>query len=157
MVEKYHDKAKSTGAIIVPEIGVESSPADMMTYAVARYVKEKLSMPTREVILTTHVIKMGASGGTLATIRELFEQYSLPQIARAAAPNATCPIALPKYSPTGWLQTLLGIRSVPDLGTLTTSIQAASDVPIVYRSWGLLTQGGDSYGPNFKFSPHMVR
>ena len=44
-------------------------------------------------------------------------------------------------------------------GTQTTSIQGYADTPIVYRSWGLLTSEdlkGESYGPNFKFSPHFT-
>lgn len=49
---------------------------------------------------------------------------------------------------------LLGVRSVPDLGTLATSITAGPNVAIVYRSWGLLDRG-DFYGQNFKYNEYM--
>jgi hypothetical protein len=52
-----------------------------------------------------------------------------------------------------WITKLLGVRVVPDLGILTTSIGASTDQPIVQRSWGLL--GGNSfYGPNFRFAEY---
>lgn len=128
----------------------------MITYALSNYIKSRLNSTVREIILTTHEMKMGASGGTLATVRELFNQYSVFELARASAPQATCPVSLPKYEARGMLERLFGYRSVAGLGTLTSSIQAASDIPIVYRSWGLLTLAGQSYGPNFRFKPYMV-
>lgn len=128
----------------------------MMTYALTRFIKNKLQTTTREVILTTYILKMSASGGTLSTVREIFNHYSLLDLVKSGSPSATCPVALPKHPSPGILQRLLGIRTVPDLGTLTTSIQASADTPIIYRSWGLHLLGGESYGPNFSFSPHMV-
>lgn len=175
---KYHDVARRNKAIvrkyvyfsyhslfcrfisdvtaqIIPEIGLESTPADMLTFAVVKYLQAALGMATKEIILTTHSMRMDLSGGTYATVMSIFEVYSLLELARASTPSATCPIQLPKFAPRGVLQTVLGVRSVPHLGTLTTALQGASDTPIVYRSWGLLSQSGDSYGPNFKFSPFM--
>jgi hypothetical protein len=49
---------------------------------------------------------------------------------------------------------IFGVRVVPDLGTLTTSLGRVSDTPIVERSWGLLG-GADFYGPNFTFSEFL--
>lgn len=43
---------------------------------------------------------------------------------------------------------ILGLRTVPDLGTLTTSLIAAVDVPVVHRS-SSLTPG--FYGSRFRF------
>lgn len=156
MVDKYHNIAKTTGAIIIPEIGVESAPADMLTFAVSNFVRERLGAPTREVVMTTHEMKMAPSGGTLSTVRSIFDVYSLSYLAKSGAPNATSPISVPKHTRPGILQMLFGYHFVPELGVLSTSIQAASDVPIVYRSWGLLTQGGAGYGGNFRFSPFVV-
>ncbi|KAG9831427.1 hypothetical protein KCU77_g13162, partial [Aureobasidium melanogenum] len=47
-----------------------------------------------------------------------------------------------------------GVRQVRDLGTLSTSIQGATDATIVHRSWGLF-ENGNFYGPKFRFSPYM--
>jgi hypothetical protein len=49
---------------------------------------------------------------------------------------------------------IFGVRVVPDLGILTTSMGRVSDIPIVQRSWGLLG-GADFYGPNFRFSEFL--
>jgi len=49
---------------------------------------------------------------------------------------------------------IFGVRVVPDLGILTTSMGRVSDIPIVQRSWGLLG-GADFYGPNFWFSEFL--
>ena len=70
-------------------------------------------------------------------------------------PLALCPAPPPKREPaSSLLSKLLGWRQVPDLGILTYSPQAASDIGIVYRSWGLF-DSGSMYGPNFTFSEFM--
>jgi hypothetical protein len=48
----------------------------------------------------------------------------------------------------------LGPRFVPDLGTLSSSLQAFSDIPIVQRSWGILG-GSKFYGPKFHVEQYM--
>ena len=81
--------------------------------------------------------------------------YPLKTIGATGAPFALSPIPGPdtRY-PKSWLTRLSGIRVVPDLGVLTTSIGGMADEPIVQRSWGLL--GGDKfYGPNFHISIYM--
>ena len=67
------------------------------------------------------------------------------------APYALSPIPAPKNrSHVSWITRLFGIRSVPDLGILTTSISGGMDTPTVQRSWGML-----GYGPNFQFAEYM--
>lgn len=50
---------------------------------------------------------------------------------------------------------LTGLRTVPHLGKLTTFLAADTDRAIIGRTWGLLSQGPEAYGPNFNFSEHM--
>lgn len=55
---------------------------------------------------------------------------------------------------------LTGLRTVPNLGLLTTFLAADTDSAIIGRTWGLLSQAGgakgsEAYGPNFRFSEHM--
>jgi hypothetical protein len=94
------------------------------------------------------------SGGTLNTVFTLLDVYSIKQLGAASAPYALSPIPGPKIKNTkSWITKLFGVRVVPDLGILTTSIGASADQPIVQRSWGLL--GGNSfYGPNFRFGEY---
>lgn len=51
------------------------------------------------------------------------------------------------------MQKLFGSRTVPDLGTVTTSIAALTDASTVERTWGLLSvtpsRKDEFYGPNF--------
>ena len=66
-------------------------------------------------------------------------------------PYAISPVPGPKLpDTTPWTTKLLGIRSVKDLGILTTLLSATSDAAIVYRSWGLL-----SYGPRFQYHEYL--
>jgi len=91
------------------------------------------------------------SGGTANTAITLVEAYPLKFLAEAMKPYALSPVPPPKKSPSESLLTkLLGWRRIPDLGILTDSPQAGSDIPIVNRSWGLFTNG-DFYGQNFSF------
>ncbi len=95
------------------------------------------------------------SGGTLATILNLFDHYSLREFAKAASPWALSPVPGPKSSKWPPFTTrLLGVRSHPDLGTLTTFIAAPGDIAIVQRTWGL-QDSGRYYGPKFHFSEYM--
>ncbi len=43
---------------------------------------------------------------------------------------------------------------MPDLGTLTDSLQGPADIPIVYRSWGLI-DSGNFYGPHFHLTAYQ--
>lgn len=71
------------------------------------------------------------------------------------SPYGLSPIPGPKIQERrGLAERFLGVRSVPDLGTLTTSIASTSDAPIVQRTWGLLG-GSSAYGPKFQFKEFM--
>jgi len=79
------------------------------------------------------------------------ENFSLKEIKESLTPYAISPVPGPKLpDTTPWTTKLLGIRSVKDLGILTTLLSATSDAAIVYRSWGLL-----SYGPRFQYHEYL--
>lgn len=54
---------------------------------------------------------------------------------------------------------IFGVRSVPNLGLLTTSIAGTTDVAVVERTWGLLSETPsrkeEFYGPNFVWQERM--
>jgi hypothetical protein len=102
------------------------------------------------------------SGGTLASLLAFFDAFTLKEIADAFKPYALSPVPNPNATSQRLpLKTrLTGLRTVPNLGTLTTFLAADSDGAIVGRTWGLLSQAGgakgaEAYGPNFHFSEHM--
>ena len=155
MIEKYHEIAKANHAIIIPEIGIESAPSDLLAFALVKVIRKELSVGTKEVIASVHDIKGTPSGGTLATILGIMDHYSLQQIEKSSGSWATSPIPGPMtQSSRSWVSNFLGTRSVPELGTLTTSISAAPNIAVVQRSWGLL-DGGKLYGANFQYSEYM--
>lgn len=155
MIEKYDEMAKANHAIIIPEIGIESAPSDLLAFALVNLIRQELSMGTKEVVVSIHDFKGTASGGTLATILTILDHYSLKQIGKSHAPWTTSPIPGPKpQSSQSWVSRILGIRSVPCLGTLTTSVSAGPNIAVVQRSWGLL-DGGKLYGTNFQYYEYM--
>ena len=155
MIQKFHDVAKASGAILIPQIGLESAPSDLIAWSLTTLIKTQFSVGTKEVIASVHEMHSQPSGGTLATIVGIMDHYSLRELAKASAPWALSPLAGPKSSLAVPLATrLLGVRKQPQLGTLTTSIGAGPNVAIVQRTWGLLG-GSKSYGPNFQYHEYM--
>ena len=157
MIKKYHKTAKANGAIIIPQVGVESSPSDLLTWALVKEIRERFSTGTREVIGSLHEMKGAPSGGTLATVLSLIDKYTSAQIINATSGNwSSSPIKrIPPKSSTPLTSKLFGVRRVPRLGILTSSINAGPDIATVQRSWGLL-DGGSFYGPNFQYHEYMT-
>ncbi|KAJ5098040.1 hypothetical protein N7532_005041 [Penicillium argentinense] len=150
MVDKYHEKAKSNGSIIIHSVGVESAPADMLAWALVKRVREDISCNTREIYSCIKEMKSsGASGGTLNTIISIFDWLPTSQLLKFAGPFTLAasppPNDLPRET---FFQKLLGVRSIRDLGTLTTSPNGMADMAIVYRSSSLMPE---FYGKRFAF------
>ncbi|KAI9773569.1 MAG: hypothetical protein M1840_006843 [Geoglossum simile] len=151
MIGKYELEAEASGAIIIPQCGIESGPADLISWVLVNLVREKLSKGTKEVIVSIVGMDGGFSGGTLATLFTSLETYSLKELAEASKPWALSPVEGAKY---GRSTSLMGLRIVPDLGTLVTSPIATTDRSVVHRTWGLL-DGGKAYGMNFRYSEYV--
>ncbi|KAH1321116.1 hypothetical protein KXV38_008569 [Aspergillus fumigatus] len=139
IIEKYHDVAKSNGAIIIPSVGVESAPADILAWSVVKRVREDLSSDTKEVIGAIEEMKSsGPSGGTLNTVLTIFDSLFLLRHPQIHGPLRFGRLRVPQEC----------VRSVRDLGTLTTSPSAMADITIVHRSSTLMPE---FYGPLFYF------
>ncbi|KAI9851220.1 MAG: hypothetical protein M1838_004232 [Thelocarpon superellum] len=152
IIQDYHEQAKATGAIMIPQIGIESAPADLMTWTLVTALREKYSITTEEVIFTIHRIRGEFSGGTAATVLSILDVYSAKQLARSFAPWAFSPVPGVAYKDPG---AIVGVRHVPELGTLTTSPNGRTDRTIVERSWGLMGQGS-VYGPRFHYHGYIT-
>ncbi|KAK8066597.1 hypothetical protein PG997_013344 [Apiospora hydei] len=156
MIQKYETLAKKAGIVMIPQCGFDSAPSDLLTWSMAQLVRSKLSAPVSDVVVSIHDLKTKPSGGTLATIIGLVETYSLKEIGAAKAPFALSPVPNSYQGPKPSLFTkLTGLRTVSHLGLLTTSVTAATDEPIVQRTWGLLQQERsrqkEAYGPRFNY------
>jgi short subunit dehydrogenase-like uncharacterized protein len=151
MLQKYHMTAKANKAIIIPEIGIESAPSDLLAYITVSKIRTSLNCGVRDVICSAH-LSGGVSGGTLATALSIMDQYPVSEVQRAMKPFSLSPAPPPKRpSSRSLLSRLLGPFSYPGLGLLTTSIGAAPNVAIVHRSSGLMPQ---LYGKNFQFTEY---
>ncbi|KAL9129068.1 MAG: hypothetical protein Q9217_002375 [Psora testacea] len=157
MIRKYHEIAKASGAIIIPEIGIESSPSDLLTWALVSRIRKQCQIGTKEVTASLHEMNSMPSGGSLATLLTTFDDFSMQQIVDAGSGNwSSSPIPGPKATSSTSLATrLFGVRSIPNLGTVTTSLNAGPNVAVVQRSWGLLA-GGSYYGPKFQFREYVT-
>lgn len=123
------------------------------------HARNTLNTGVADLIYSVYEMKAMPSGGTLSTVIGLFEKYSLKQVADSTKPFAQSPVGPPPNVdsvPGPSLMTrILGVRTVPDLGVLTTSLQGSVDAAEVYRSWGLIDQG-QLYGPKFRFLPYAT-
>lgn len=62
---------------IIPQIGLESAPADMLAWSIVRLIREKLSVGTREVVHSIEDMKY-AFAIIRNTIEELLSPYLDP-------------------------------------------------------------------------------
>jgi short subunit dehydrogenase-like uncharacterized protein len=166
MITKYDALAKQNNSIIIPECGLDSVPADIMAYVLAREVRKRHNVACERVIMTLYDAKTGVSGGTSLTMLELFNNYSLGHLAKSMHPYSLSPVKADNSvaSPTGsFLYRIFGMLSVPELGGVqTTGLMASVDECITHRSWGLYFQTAESsndpslsYGPRFRFNEYM--
>ncbi|KAK1769368.1 Saccharopine dehydrogenase-domain-containing protein [Phialemonium atrogriseum] len=170
MIRKYEGAAKASGAIMLPQIGIESAPADLITLSLASALRSKFSAPTRDVTVSMHNISGTPSGGTLASALTLLDNFTLSELRDAYRPYSLSPVPNPgaPSPPRSLLSRMSGLVTYPTLGLQTTSIANRTDGALVERTWGILQQqeqqqqqqgaGGSlpaPYGPNFSFREHM--
>ena len=140
----------------IPQCGIESSPADMLSLALAMELNKSASLEPRELVKALRRFNGTPSGGTMESVFTILDDYSLLDLARASHPSSMCPVKISQSSQSRpLLSRFLGYRMEPALGTLTTSLNGPPDIPVVMRSWGLLNSG-NTYGPNFMFRPYML-
>ncbi|KAH6624618.1 Saccharopine dehydrogenase-domain-containing protein [Chaetomium sp. MPI-SDFR-AT-0129] len=164
MLQKYQSTAARSGALLFPQTGIESAPADLVTWSLASFIRSEFhGAHTRDVTVSIHNLHSAPSGGTLTTALTIFDYFTLAELRAAYAPYALSPIPRPATAtpvPTKpWLTRLTGLITVPSLGLLTTSMAGGTDAAQVQRTWGLLetvpTRKQQAYGPNFSFREFM--
>lgn len=163
IIEKFDDTAKKNKAILIPEIGIESAPSDLLAYSAVKIIRDVWDCGVMDMVAAVHELKSsGASGGTMATGIGLSEHYGMKTLREATNPFCLSPMAKrdhrhTKYpTPTTYrktgLQKFTGVWDFPLLGTLGPSITAAPNEAIVHRSAGKYPY---FYGFNFNYSENM--
>ena len=156
MIRKYEAAAKASGALMFPQSGIESAPADIAAAEVARVIREQLQAKTGDVTAAVR-FKALPSGGTLLTALTAFDTFSLSELRSSMAPYALSPIPRPNghrgHPPL--LSYLTGGMYVKHLGRVMTAMTGTTDAALVERTWGLLesmpSRSAEAYGPNFSF------
>lgn len=71
----------------------------------------------------------------------IFDHFSMQEFKNAHGPYALSPIPHPETPrpAKSLIQILSGLYTVPNLGLLTTSLAGLTDIPVIERSWGLLS------------------
>lgn len=187
MIKKYEKVAKRSGAILIPQIGLESAPADLCTWALATTLRKQMGVKTKDVTISIHNIRFveclffprlfsgvhtesfgyraAPSGGTVSTLLTLFDYFTVSELAESGKPFAHSPVPHPnepkRHRRSIW-QKVFGVYHVPNLGTVTTAFTNPADQAVVERSWGLLSQipsrKDEFYGPNFHWAEcHRAR
>lgn len=169
IIIKYEDAAKKSGAIMIPEVGIESAPSDLIAYIATRLIRKVWDCGVMDVVASVHELTTsGPSGGTLASGLGLADHYSAKQLKESLTnPFVLSPSRLRPYTKdtiyppnpepntyirTG-LQKLTGVWQYPRLGYLTTSLTAGPNQAIVHRSAGLTPY---FYGFNFSYEEYMA-
>lgn len=57
MINKYEKTAKASGARMFPQTGVESAPSDLLTWLLAKHIRETMGEKTAEVFISIHELK----------------------------------------------------------------------------------------------------
>jgi short subunit dehydrogenase-like uncharacterized protein len=152
MIDLHHERARATGARIVPSCGYDSIPSDLGTLLVQERMRELHGAPCHQVKYFAGASKGGVSGGTVASMLNLVEEASKDGRVRRllADPYALDP-GRPQRGPDGADQR--GVRFDPDLGRWTGPfVMAAINTRVVRRSNRLL---GYAWGEDFRYSEAM--
>lgn len=157
-IDLYHKQAQDTGARIVHACGFDSIPSDLTVYALYRRAREDGS---GELVDTDFVVRSfsgGLSGGTLASMLEVFDTVSGDADVRRefADPYTLSPDrgAEPELGPQPDLRRRRGAQIAPELTGIYTAgfMMAAPNTRIVRRSNALQNY---AYGRRFRYSEHM--
>lgn len=149
MIDENHDKAAAAKVRIVHCCGYDSIPSDLGALMLADAMKEQHGTPPDFIKMYTGKTYGGFSGGTIASMINIFEEASKDKTIRRTmvAPYSLLPEGAPK-GPDGRDQ--MGMKYDKDLKMWTSPfIMASINTKIVRRSNALLDF---HYGKDFGYS-----
>jgi len=160
LIQKYDYLASKTGAIIIPSCGYDSLPSDFSAYLSVKALKSQFGPETEtKSSVSSHIVKGGISGGTLATAISSIED--VPSDIRSESKKDYYNSPVVGLPVTGFQFTYSlpapGMRGhVGGFWPMATVNQ-----PLVQRTWGLRQVGVESngskeskeiaYGPEFTY------
>lgn len=153
MIDTHHHRAGETGARIVHTCGFDSIPSDLGTAFLQRMALERHGAACSRVKLRVREMRGGLSGGTIASMLNMFEEAEADPVVRALLDD---PYAL---NPAEERRGLDGPeRSLPEYDAdcsawVTPFVMAAINTRVVRRSHALL---GFPYGRDFRYDEGMI-
>ncbi|KPA46753.1 saccharopine dehydrogenase [Fusarium langsethiae] len=146
MINNYDDIAQDTGS-------GAAVPADLSVYLSILKLRNRYSLPTREVLVCLEDVRGSFSGGSLSSVCSL-EPVTMAPFDMPPVPRTDAEIAKHGIIPA---PNIFGVQVVDGLGALVQSSHSQIETAIVGRSWGLYVEEGpyslgpESYGANFFF------
>lgn len=137
---------------MIPCCGFDCVSSDLLTWVAVNHIRSNFGTHTGRLDLCIHSIQGGISGGTLASVLQAFELYSIHHLYSVHAPFSLSPKRpTPKVPPkrTSYWTKVFGLLRIKQLGWMAYQPQAMVDRAIVHRSWGLLEPTTASYGHDF--------
>jgi short subunit dehydrogenase-like uncharacterized protein len=152
MIDAHHERARTTGARIVPSCGYDSIPSDLGVLVLQEQARTLHGTPCHQVKYFAGKSKGGVSGGTVASMLNLVAEASKDgRIRRLIADPYALDPGRTEPGPDGADQR--GVVYDPDLGRWTGPfVMAAINTRVVRRTNRLL---GYAYGRDFRYSEAM--
>lgn len=75
MIAKYEAAAKANGAMMFPQIGIESAVPDLITWSLVKIIREKLSAKTGDVTLSIHKLRLVAGVAAAFVRHSILTRY----------------------------------------------------------------------------------
>lgn len=151
MIERYEATAKENGARIVSCCGFDSIPSDLGTYFLQQQSQIAFGCSSQKVQMRVKGIKGAASGGTIASMMNIFKEAGNDEKIRRDLQNpySLCPNA-------GFTERQ--VNTVSEYNERLKSwvapfVMAAVNTRVVHRSNALLNK---QYGENFTYDEGML-
>ncbi|KAI1475364.1 hypothetical protein K445DRAFT_219923 [Daldinia sp. EC12] len=151
-IDQYHEAALDARIALIHLCGVFTGPQDLLTWAAARELAQKVSQKTKELVFSLTEFEADVSGGTASSM--LAEStYDSQSLKEAKEPWVLSPTKRPQTSaPTNFLN----MRKDSTLGLLSgSSFSAEQNRALVHRTWALLQDTDQAYGPNFEYNEYI--
>jgi short subunit dehydrogenase-like uncharacterized protein len=153
MLGKYEADAKSSGARIIHCTGFDSIPSDLGVYKLQKTVIEQTSAPAKHIKMRVRKVKGAASGGTIASMLNVFKEVKEnPELRKVLInPYVLCPDGhlfkqRQKIHKGAEHDKSLDVWTMP-------FVMASINERIVHRSNALL---GNQYGDDFLYDEAMT-
>lgn len=152
MISRYEEAAKESGAHMVPCCGFDSIPSDLGVHFLQEQTRKQHGQYSRDVRMRVKTLKGGASGGTIASMLNVYrEAGSNPALRKELAnPYSLCPGNHPFKS----RQRQVHLEYDKDSKSwMAPFVMAAINTRIVHRSNALR---GSVYGADFHYEEAML-